>query len=544
MGNKVLELNYYAVSALSNALTTFAIAIMFVFQSKTYRKFVAFNIFVAGWSVCYFFWQLSTTYESAEFWLKLLMLFVVFIPQSFSCFIFEFVGKKGSCVLGLRAFSMLIILFSIPIILNTDLYIRAIEPAMHFEFWPKAGKLFWIFLGYFGVNVFVGLFNLYERYQETKSKTVYYIGAFTAVAFSGGSSNFLMWYDIPFPPVLNISTSIYAFLIGIFFIHSESRDLKITVGRIAAPFLLLLVVVISYVVLASLIFPFDKSDWVYFGLQTACWLLVGPKIFNALHKPMMQEVHQHKKDQKRLDGLNRLEEDLKKAHDIQQKMLPSRVPTFSGFKIEAEFKASQYVSGDYYNIHKISDHEVVIMISDMVGKGIVASMYMLFLHRLIQVQFMDCRSPKDFMNQLNRDICDDFLLDRYVPLTFLYINTKTRKVKYSNAGHEPFLYAGNNTIKSVDSTNIPLGLDPEEEYIEKELDLKSGERLVLFSDGLTDITDQEGQRLGIDGATMMLASKFKGDIFGGLIDGWNRYKGNNDEQDDDFTLLVLSFDDE
>lgn len=539
------QLSYFVISGLCNFLTAGAIAAFFIYRKSKYIYFILFNLAVALWSLFYVFWQLSTVEYWALLNVRLFMLFVIFIPHFFSIFMIEYSENKAEkWVAIVKWINYLFISVYIPITLFTTLLISSLEPVMDFLFWPKAGILLAPFLLYFGGNVFLGLYLLFKKYLATSKGTYLWLMIFTGIAFFGGSTNYFLWYDIPIKPYLNISITFYAFLMGIYMTRSELMDIKLVLNKTASIFILIPAVIFSYIFLLNTLMPIDNHTWIYVTALTFGWLALGPKVASWIQAPITQQVQRHTHTQNRLRELDQIESELKKAREIQFRVLPQATPHIQDVRVDTRFLAARTVSGDYYHFINLSDHEFVVIISDMLGKGIVAALYMFIVHGLLQQLGGDLRSPSDCLNRLNNIIEQDNLVDKYVPLTYLYINSQTKIVKYANAGNESFFIARENTLKEYESMNVPLGMCRDEQYEETEIKVQSGDKIVLYTDGFTDVTNEKGERYGIERVKSSIQSAISQRIFESnfierLFQSWQNFSNPDSKQDDDMTIITV-----
>lgn len=257
--------NFYAVSSLINAITSTCVFILVLVNchSALNRAFLYFSFSVAYWAYCYFFWQLSSTANSALFWCHSLMVGAIFIPPTFFHFSVLLVSqyKKYYNFIVLGYVSAVIFLF-----LNffSTNFIIGIESLLIFPFWPIAGKYYILFLLFFGLYTACShliLFNCMKGLSGLKKNQISFVFWGTIIGFLGGGSNYPLWFKIPILPVGNVLVAVYVLMVAVSVIRYRLMDIKIALTR-AGIFLFVYTLVLGV--------PF----WIGFSLLgTGTWLL-------------------------------------------------------------------------------------------------------------------------------------------------------------------------------------------------------------------------------------------------------------------------------
>ena len=195
------------------------------------RSFAVFAFFVALWSLPYILWPLSYTEEAWLLSFRLLHIGAILIPVAYYNFVLCFLGKKDQrgVLLGyLLAGFFLLFSFS-------PYFIVGMQENGILPYWGQPGILYHFFLimffGYAGYSLLL-LFSEYRKTQKHNRKgQIACIGIGTLIGFIGGSTNYIMWYDIPFPPVLNILVSMYVFLTAYAIIRHNLLDINVIVKK-------------------------------------------------------------------------------------------------------------------------------------------------------------------------------------------------------------------------------------------------------------------------------------------------------------------------
>ena len=248
-------MNFYAISALVNFITSFTLGIFVIFKSRKSKNFsfFIFCFFVAFWSLGYYFWQISTTAAEALFWSRALMASAIFIPVAYLQFVYalvEILERKKRFII----FSYF--LFFIFFLINfTPYFVSHLEPLLNFKFWPIAGPLYSLFLAVWFFYIIYSTYLLYRKYRTSSGiirLQIRYVIMGMIIGFAGGSTNYFLWYRIPIPPVANILVSVYVGAITYAIVRYRLMDIRFVLGRGAIYFFSFVVVVSSALGLISL----------------------------------------------------------------------------------------------------------------------------------------------------------------------------------------------------------------------------------------------------------------------------------------------------
>jgi len=240
----------------------------------------------------------------------------------------------------------------------------------------------------------------------------------------------------------------------------------------------------------------------------------------------------------------RLEEELAMARSIQQRMLPSELPRLPGFDIAALNLASAQVSGDYYDFVKLLDGSAGIVISDVSGKGMPASLLASNLQASIRAVAATRGKPGEILTAVNSTLFDSTDSDRFAT-TFL-IALHGNEVNYSNGGHNPpLLRRACGDVEWLDVGGTPLGAFAGVEYPEASVFMDPGDFLILFTDGLTEAANAQDIFFGEEGLQRIAHECHDQDaesMLKRLHDDVMEYSGG--DTGDDLTVIVLRRTDE
>jgi signal transduction histidine kinase len=231
-------MNFYAISALINLFTSIILG-GFTFLKNPKRainiSFFLLTIAISIWSVAYFFWQISATYNTALLWTRILSIGSTLIPLFYLQWILLVLGLlKDKKRLVLLIFGYLItavfLYFSF-----SNLFVKELTQELNFKFWPKAGPLYSIYLlfSYIGL-ISYGLIELIRNYYNRKGIIRYqikYIILATIISFISGATNFFLWYDIQIPPIGNVLVALYTIVLFYAMAKYRLMDIRVVIQK-------------------------------------------------------------------------------------------------------------------------------------------------------------------------------------------------------------------------------------------------------------------------------------------------------------------------
>jgi len=294
-------MSFYALIALINAITSLVLGV-FVYshdrRSGVNRYFGLFALSVAFWSIGYFFWQVAREHESALFWVRTLMAGAILIPVFYFHFIAAFVNAvqkvKSALVFG-YGLALTFVLFD----LFTPYFVQDVSQKLSFQFWPNPGIAFHPFLlMFFGYVCYAWyLLILTARNSQDHKKTqIHYVFWGTFIGFLGGSTNYLLWYDIPIPPVGNLAVSVYVGMIAYAIIRKQLFDIRIILTQ-------LLVGVIAVLLLVNVFTSQSSFEYLWKGVLLIAFLGAG----YLLIRSVIDEIKYREQLQKAYAALKELD---------------------------------------------------------------------------------------------------------------------------------------------------------------------------------------------------------------------------------------------
>ncbi len=235
------------------------------------------------------------------------------------------------------------------------------------------------------------------------------------------------------------------------------------------------------------------------------------------------------------------EQELERAREIQQSLLPKEIPQLPGFEVAGAWQPASTVGGDYYDVLRLDDHRLGICIADVVGKGVSAALLMANVQAAVRAFASNSESPAQVCGKVNALLHENIATGKFVTFFYGILDGEMRTFQYSNAGHlYPILVSGG-SIRTLEQSGAVLGVFPSWKYEDSMINLGAGDRLLLFTDGITEASNANGQEFEEGGvaafaiANRTLCAK---DLNSRLLTQVTVYCGA--QFHDDATLLVVA----
>lgn len=196
------------------------------------------------------------------------------------------------------------------------------------------------------------------------------------------------------------------------------------------------------------------------------------------------------------EALVAIRNELEIARRIQTSILPEAMPELNGIQIAARYVPMSEVAGDFYDFLVVDDRRVGLLIADVSGHGVPAALVASMVKVAIAAQAEHAHDPAKVMAGLN-SVLSGKLQGQFVTAAYLFLDMEARKASYSAAGHPPLLHyrAAEQSIHDVVENGLILGIMPFASYQSKEFTLDSGDRFLLYTDGVVE-ANQRGEEFG------------------------------------------------
>ncbi len=242
--------------------------------------------------------------------------------------------------------------------------------------------------------------------------------------------------------------------------------------------------------------------------------------------------------------------DLSLASGIQQMLLPEEAATIHGLDLDARYKPAQKVGGDLYDIFPLSETRLGVVVADVSGKGIPASLLMAISRTNLRQIAPRHESPAAALSELNRALGGD-MRGMFITMLYAVIDTAAQTVTLARAGHELPLFSRRNALTGVaeetyvGSEGMPLGMVPDEIFSTVIADriepFSIGDVLVLYTDGITESPNEEGKEFSgnrLADTVRTLHNRSVTELNDGILENVHRFAGPT-AQRDDFTLVTV-----
>ena len=203
----------------------------------------------------------------------------------------------------------------------------------------------------------------------------------------------------------------------------------------------------------------------------------------------------------------RLERELQVAAEIQLSILPDALPNLPGFDFGACILPARQVGGDFYDVFSVADHMMGVLIGDVSDKGVPAALFMARAHALIMAEADTGMSPGQVMRLVNAHITRLQKSTQFVTALYGLLDDRTGEFSFARAGHEPplLLRSDGSVERLPHGPGMSLGMWETIRIDERSLTLPPGSTLVLFTDGLTDCRNPQGEAFGLERIKSTLA---------------------------------------
>jgi sigma-B regulation protein RsbU (phosphoserine phosphatase) len=237
----------------------------------------------------------------------------------------------------------------------------------------------------------------------------------------------------------------------------------------------------------------------------------------------------------------RRQDELQEAREIQSNLLPKKLPQVSDYEVAGMTQPVRFVGGDYYNVVRISDRETVLCIADVSGKGMPAALLMSSLQAALKPLMWQKLAPRELCRRLNRILCDLTPVNKFISFFYAVLDDKANCLTYCNAGHNPpLLVRADGMAMELNAAGAVLGQFPDWVYEQSDVQLNRGDQLLMFTDGLVEVCDQDEEPFG-EANVVKVAAQDSGasatEVMNGLMQAASQHCGGRFQ--DDASLVVL-----
>jgi sigma-B regulation protein RsbU (phosphoserine phosphatase) len=249
-----------------------------------------------------------------------------------------------------------------------------------------------------------------------------------------------------------------------------------------------------------------------------------------------------------------MSKDMESARRLQVGLLPKKFPFLNNINVEIHYNPCDKVGGDFYNVFNLDENHIGFYIADVSGHGVSAAMVTFFVKELIdsvkKIIFPDgsyeFTTPSVIMEKVNLKILEEDFDGLYITMFYAILNVKTGEITWSNAGHlaYPIIYHNKSgEISILEMKTMALGWFDYARYSESTVKIDPKDKIVLYTDGITDSKNQQGKLFGVNGMSEIIKNKGKNSsasLAFGILKKLRKFQRNK-ELEDDVTLMLIEY---
>lgn len=244
--------------------------------------------------------------------------------------------------------------------------------------------------------------------------------------------------------------------------------------------------------------PFDVKEFV----GTIKSMAISAELKRE-NERLISEVFKREKEISRL--YNEVNEELKLAGDIQKHLMPKNIINFNNYNIEYIFLPSMNIGGDFCDFFELDKNKFAVIFADISGHGIPAALLSSMLKVFIYTNIRKMKSIPKLMEKLNEEIINIFPKGKFVSMFFLIIDTEKNIMRFCKASQEPALMyrKESDSVEELETEGQILGMFSKNIFTditfeEKIIEFNNGDKLLLYTDGITEETSPSGEYFGIE----------------------------------------------
>jgi len=276
--------------------------------------------------------------------------------------------------------------------------------------------------------------------------------------------------------------------------------------------------------------------------------LTGAEEFYEISKGLNELIMRIRRDRKNIIEREILQKEMQMAEEIQRALIPKTLPTIQGVDIGAIYKAARMVGGDLFDFVRIDDYTIGVAVADVSGKGIPGSLVMSMVRTALRLESRGNKSSRNILVHLNDFVADDIKRGRFVTILLCIIDTRTGKMNFASAGHNPMIHFSSESGQAsfLNARGMPVGIKAGQADFaisleEATVDLHKNDFLVIYTDGVTESRVSRAGAYGTDRIIDILkenAALSASEVAAIIEADLTRFIGRR-EQHDDITMVIL-----
>ena len=254
-----------------------------------------------------------------------------------------------------------------------------------------------------------------------------------------------------------------------------------------------------------------------------------------------------KSQQEELNRLTSFEDEVKSAARIQAELLPDIngfCKRYQEIEMGSFIKPAKFIGGDFYNVLHIDDKHIGFVIADVSGKGIIAASFMLLSSTAISIYGQNELNPNTVLQKANEYMAKDNAESMFTTVFYGILNVETGTFSYSNAGHNPPMLLRDNEVTVIEPTQNPaIGVMEGVKFNSKEIQLKPGDLLLMFTDGVSEAQNIDNEEYGEERIKKVILNNSNNspeELNNSIFDSLEDFRGNA-EQFDDITIYSFRY---
>ena len=260
---------------------------------------------------------------------------------------------------------------------------------------------------------------------------------------------------------------------------------------------------------------------------------------------LTQALEELKAAQQQLVEKERMEFELNLARQIQENFLPKQFPVLPGWHIAGRWQPARLVGGDFYDFVNLPDGSLGMVIGDVSGKGVPAALVMAITQHVLRAVAVQLHQPDKVLYVANNLLSERMPPKMFVTCLYMTLDPRNGHIRFANAGHNLPTHYRNGLSSDLHAKGMPLGLLPDMGYDLQEADLKPGDSLLLYSDGVVEVHNSQGEMFGFSGMHNLLSRIARNldseAMITTILEQLTDFAGPDWGQEDDVTLLAVQY---
>lgn len=241
-------------------------------------------------------------------------------------------------------------------------------------------------------------------------------------------------------------------------------------------------------------------------------------------------------------ALQQIQEELRLANQIQSKLLPQSMPHLSGYDLAGTSSPARSVGGDFFDFVPMETNQLCFWVGDVAGKGLPAALTMATIQATLRGDTAATHDVARILDRANRYLCSNTTRSTFVTLFLGILDAKKHEVSFGNAGHNrPLLFSSGEEPETLDYGDLVLGFAEQVEYSVQKVELRPGDVLVVYSDGINEAMNRSREQFGEQRLIETLSSirtRSASEMVASVVEQVQNHAGTA-PQGDDLTIVVI-----